>query len=143
MILAQQLGNVNRQMKKKKYTDYKSILPAFGQRIKELRINKRLTQTEMAAILDIERSTASRLESGHIAPTFQHLILLSETFDTTIDYLLTGKHSMIIPDFGPIQEEIRQLLLYLSKNKIHMHRLMSDFYSARETTNRNKKQNSK
>jgi transcriptional regulator with XRE-family HTH domain len=117
------------QSKKRKDYDFDSIVKEFGERTKDLRIKKGLSQEDIAKILDIERSTASRLENGIIAPTFQNLILLSETLGTTIDYLLTGRKSMTLPDFGKFQEEIEQFLVFLSEHNYYKHRVLSDYYT--------------
>ncbi|MCD4817395.1 MAG: helix-turn-helix domain-containing protein [Candidatus Cloacimonetes bacterium] len=65
----------------------------FGIRIKELRKNKRWTQKELANKLDVRFPQLNKYECGLHTPPIDKLINLSEIFDTTIDYLLTGNRT--------------------------------------------------
>jgi transcriptional regulator with XRE-family HTH domain len=67
-----------------------NIKKPFGARLKMLRKNKRLTQKELALKLDIGLSQYNKYECGLYIPPAEKLIKLSEVFDVTIDYLLTG-----------------------------------------------------
>ena len=62
----------------------------FGNRIKELRKQRKWTQKELAAKLGIRFSHLNKYESGLHAPPMEKLVLLAELFNTTVDYLLTG-----------------------------------------------------
>ena len=66
---------------------------ALGARIKALRKNKKWTQKELAAKLNIGLSQFNKYESGLHVPQVEKLIQLAELFDTTIDFLLTGDRS--------------------------------------------------
>ena len=62
----------------------------FGNRLKTMRKQKRWTQKELAAMLDIGLSQFNKYESGMHIPPIEKLIQLSELFDTTVDYLIKG-----------------------------------------------------
>lgn len=62
----------------------------FGVRIKELRKSKKWTQKELANKLDVRFPQLNKYECGLHTPPMDKLIKMSEVFDTTIDYLLTG-----------------------------------------------------
>ncbi len=56
---------------------------------KELRKEKKLTQTELAKRLEIDQTTVSKWELGKALPDTAMLIKLSEFFDVSTDYLLS------------------------------------------------------
>lgn len=55
---------------------------AFGNRLKTMRKQRRWTQKELAAMLDIGLSQFNKYESGMHIPPIEKLIQLSELFDT-------------------------------------------------------------
>ena len=57
-------------------------------RLKELRTAAGLTQKQMAAVLNIDRTTYVKYESGASEPTFNTLIRLAEHFNVTTDFIL-------------------------------------------------------
>jgi len=65
----------------------------FGIRIKELRKNKKWTQKELANKIDVRFPQLNKYECGLHTPPMDKLVKLSEVFDTTIDYLLTGNRT--------------------------------------------------
>ncbi|MDY6971674.1 MAG: helix-turn-helix transcriptional regulator [Thermodesulfobacteriota bacterium] len=69
------------------------IRRAFGIRLKTLRKQRKWTQKELAAELDIGFSQFNKYECGLHIPPMEKLIQLSELFDTSLDYLLTGSRS--------------------------------------------------
>lgn len=60
----------------------------LGERVKQLRINKDITQTELASLLNIARSTLSQYESNQRTPSDEIKLKLSEYFNVSLDYLL-------------------------------------------------------
>ena len=69
---------------------------AVGNKLKALRNQKRLTQKELAASLDIGISELNKYESGMHMPPIKKLIQLSNIFDITLDYLVKGKEADMI-----------------------------------------------
>ncbi|MCX7747318.1 MAG: helix-turn-helix domain-containing protein [Clostridia bacterium] len=61
---------------------------AFKEIIKKLRVEKDLTQDELAKVLNVKRSTVSGYESGRNEPSYEILQKLSDYFDVTVDFLL-------------------------------------------------------
>lgn len=53
-----------------------------------LRKQKGWSQEELAAQMDVSRQSVSKWESGASTPDIDKIILLSQIFDTTTDYLL-------------------------------------------------------
>ncbi len=62
-----------------------------GERIRQLRIQNRYTQEELARILDIDRSYDSRIESGKKGGSVDLFVRLSDCFQVSLDYLVLGK----------------------------------------------------
>ena len=56
--------------------------------LKELRKQKKLTQTELASKLNISQKSYSNWESGKAEPTLDNIIKLANILDTTTDELL-------------------------------------------------------
>jgi transcriptional regulator with XRE-family HTH domain len=63
---------------------------AFGGRLKELRKQKRWSQKEMAAKVDIRFEQLNKHESGLNIPPAEMLVKLTDALGTTADFLLTG-----------------------------------------------------
>lgn len=57
-------------------------------RIKELRLEKGLSQEELGKFLNIQKSAISKYERGALEPNKTMLIKMSELFHCSIDYLL-------------------------------------------------------
>ena len=60
----------------------------FGERLRALRKQARLTQEDVAKALRIHRTTYNRYEAGMVSPDQQGLVQLAEMFGVTVDYLL-------------------------------------------------------
>lgn len=63
----------------------------FSKRMKELRTEKGLLQTDLAQILSTTQRRVSYLESGKIEPDLETLWKLSDYFDVSIDFLIGKK----------------------------------------------------
>ena len=64
------------------------ILPSFSERLKPLRIEKKITQKQMAALLDCTEQHYQRIEYGKINVHATTVIFLADYFGVTTDYLL-------------------------------------------------------
>lgn len=65
----------------------------IGNRIKNLRQNKNITQQQLASTLFISDKTISSWEVNRTEPSLEMIIKLSETLDCTISYLVYGDNS--------------------------------------------------
>ena len=63
----------------------------FAERIKELRINKGLTQQELGNIFGVTSTGVSYWESGKAIPNMDIINKLSDYFGVTIDYMIGKK----------------------------------------------------
>lgn len=60
----------------------------FGLRLKELREAKHLSQTEVAARLNVVRSTISGYESNTTTPSLEQFARLAILYNTSLDYMM-------------------------------------------------------
>jgi len=63
-------------------------LMKFHDKIQDLRKEKRLSQEELAEMLQVSRQSVSKWESGQSFPETEKLVILSEIFGVTVDSLL-------------------------------------------------------
>ena len=61
---------------------------SIGNKIKQYREENKMTQKDIAEILEVEAGTISKYESGMIEPNIESLKRLAETFHITVDELL-------------------------------------------------------
>ena len=62
----------------------------IAERIQNLRKRQGLSQEELAERIGVSRQAVSKWESGQSMPDVEKIILLSNCFETTTDYLLKG-----------------------------------------------------
>ncbi len=60
----------------------------FGQNLKQLRIEKGLSQREFGSIFNVVNQTISFWENGSREPDLDTLVLIAKFFDVSVDYLL-------------------------------------------------------
>jgi transcriptional regulator with XRE-family HTH domain len=63
-------------------------LDAVGPRLKQLRVRRKVTLTDLAEETGISISTLSRLEAGLRRPTLEQLLPLARTYGVTLDQLV-------------------------------------------------------
>jgi len=59
--------------------------------LKEIRKQKNLNQLKVALDLNISREALSHYENGKREPSLEMLVKMSEYFNVSINYLITGK----------------------------------------------------
>ncbi|WP_142413098.1 helix-turn-helix domain-containing protein [Hathewaya massiliensis] len=84
----------------------------FGDKLKQLRDEKNITQQELADILKVGRPTIAGYETKGKQPDYDKLIILSNYFNVSIDYLL-GKTDI---------KEPADKILEKSQDTIALHR---------------------
>lgn len=62
--------------------------PFFGRTLKQLRINKGLTQSDIGKIVNKGDSTVRMWELRSSEPDYETIVILADYFDVTVDYLL-------------------------------------------------------
>lgn len=83
----------------------------FGGRLRQLRTDAGMTQTELARRLNITKSVVSYYELQERTPSPDVLIQLADIFHVTTDYLLGIDHKKMIDVTGLNDEDVRFLLI--------------------------------
>ncbi len=68
-------------------------MTSFKERLKELRNEKNITQQELGHIVNMSKMAISHWEKGHSEPSIAQLIILSNYFEVSVDYLI-GKNEI-------------------------------------------------
>ncbi len=76
----------------------------FGERLRRIREDKRLTQSDLAARTGFQPSAISHFESGRRSPSFDNLKKLADALAVTIDFLL-GRETLPTTA-GPVAEKL-------------------------------------
>lgn len=80
----------------------------FGETIKQLRVKKKLSQKDLASMLDICNTTLSQYEKNKRAPRFDTLLKLADILGVSTDYLLSANADQ--EQYGSFQTaELRQV----------------------------------
>ncbi|RHV34567.1 XRE family transcriptional regulator [Coprococcus sp. OM04-5BH] len=69
----------------------KNVQFEIGQRIQEMRLDKNMKSIELATELGITRNQMSRIENGRANCTIQQLYIMSQIFEHSMDYIISGK----------------------------------------------------
>ena len=88
----------------------------IGQRIKELRKEKRLTQEKLSEMLDISQKHYSEVERGITGLSVQHYIRLSELLSVSLDYLLRGIISENSPESAKRNKKLNEIYYSVSEH---------------------------
>jgi transcriptional regulator with XRE-family HTH domain len=62
-------------------------MSSIGERVKALRIIKKVTQKEVAEGIGVNPVSVQRFEYGSVRPSLDTLIALADYFDVSLDYL--------------------------------------------------------
>lgn len=83
----------------------------IGGRIRKLRKDKHLTQARLAESLHLEnKSSISKYENNKSTPSPETFEKMAEIFETTIDYILTGKESVRSLKIKRAEEILREIM---------------------------------
>jgi len=63
---------------------------SFGERLRELRIQKKLSQAELGQIIGVQATHIGRYERGESKPSAKYLKLLADVLDVSADFLYDG-----------------------------------------------------
>lgn len=82
----------------------------FAERIKQLRKEKGLTQTELARALGISGATVAMWETGKRRPSFEMMEKLTDFFDKNLGYLIGDSDDDVSPT--PTEEQVNLMGLW-------------------------------
>ena len=92
---------------------------SIGNKIKEYRELNKMTQKDIAEILEVEPGTISKYESGMIEPNIESLKRLSETFNITVDELIKDEEKFDITKIDILEILREQKEMGLKGNLYH------------------------
>lgn len=98
----------------------------LGKRIKELRNKYKYTQTELANMVGVTKSTIAAYENDTRQPSYEVLIKLKRVFKVSLDYLILNKDMQTVNVDGLTDEQIgaiQTLITYFRHS-----RLIDGFY---------------
>ncbi|MBQ7370195.1 MAG: helix-turn-helix transcriptional regulator [Clostridia bacterium] len=61
---------------------------SFKERLRELRHERNITQSELGKLVNTSKMAISHWEKGHSEPSISQLLSLSEYFEVSVDYLI-------------------------------------------------------
>jgi transcriptional regulator with XRE-family HTH domain len=85
----------------------------FGNRLKTLRIKKKLTQQQLADLLGLTKSVISAYENGLRYPAYDVLIKISRIFKVSTDFLLGVEIKREIDTSGLTDEQVEALIVLI------------------------------
>ena len=77
---------------------------SFGSRLKALRLERKMTQAELAKKINLSKANVSKYEADLVEPNLDTLAMISILFDVSINYLLG------LSDNQPVAEKIQPLI---------------------------------
>lgn len=80
-------------------------------RLYELRIEKGLSQRDIAKVLHVSQATYNNWENGKTEPSIAQLVDLSKYFEVSIDYLTENADELGIINYGTGVSEYQKNLL--------------------------------
>ena len=91
----------------------------IGENIKKYREERKMTQKEIASILEVEPATISKYESGMLEPNIESLKRLADTFNITVDKLINNKEELDISKINILNVLREQKEMKLKGNLYH------------------------
>ena len=91
----------------------------FREKLQRLRTQMRISQEELATMLNISRQSVTKWENGQSFPDLQNLIQLSDLFQVSIDRLVKENDTCNVAIFEQrqlSQQDIRMFLVRAKKN---------------------------
>ena len=92
---------------------------SIGNNIKQYRELNKMTQKDIAEILEVEPGTISKYESGIIEPNIESLKRLAETFNITVDELIKDEEKFDISKINVLEILREQKEMKLKGNLYH------------------------
>ena len=85
----------------------------FGNRLKTIRIKKKLTQQQLADLLGLTKSVISAYENGLRYPAYDVLIKIARIFKVSTDFLLGVEIKREIDTSGLTDEQVEALIVLI------------------------------
>ena len=97
-----------------------------GERLRQLRTSKKISQPKLAEMLDVDISTIGKWEIHNATPNAKTLVELADYFNVSVDYLLgrvneiltplSNEEIILVQNYRKCNEENKNRLLNVSEN---------------------------
>ena len=91
----------------------------FGQRLRKLRENKKITQKELSKILNVSESAIGMYERGEREPNFETVDKIANFFNVPTDYLL-GRTDDPASSESPSKPQEEPIVQFIMRSKKEM-----------------------
>lgn len=92
----------------------------YGERLKRLREDRKLSQQQLADRLNINRSTYARYELGQTQPDYETLQRLADFYGVSVDYLFGRENKKNLPELTAKDErDIAKRMEKLKKDLVN------------------------
>jgi transcriptional regulator with XRE-family HTH domain len=96
-------------MRRERESDDKELAQIVGALIAGRRKAKGLTQAQLAELMDVEKETVSRMETGVISPTLTRLAQLAKLLDCQISDLIQAHSAETVEQATSLLSRMEQL----------------------------------
>jgi transcriptional regulator with XRE-family HTH domain len=112
----------------------------ISERLKLLRKEKGLNQEHIAKLLDITRAAYGKIDTGVNDATVQHLVKLSDYYDVSLDWIITGKRAKEeTRRFGKHSKTVSKMLDDMETRESLLHAILSLYFGQLERTRTGKR----
>lgn len=89
------------------------------QNLRKLRINKGMSQQQLADIMGVSQQSINKYENHNVEPDISTLIKIADYFETSVDYLVGHVSALVqtVSEFEPTKDEIVLLHNYRHLSK--------------------------
>lgn len=109
----------------------------IGDRIGQLRKEKGMSQTDLAAAISASREAISKYERNEAVPSVEVASKIAEVFEVTIDYLIGKSHNMAVDkktmkrmqDIDKLDDNTKDKLFFLIDNVVQNSKAKKAFAS--------------
>ena len=91
----------------------------LGERIKEIRTARRLSQVELAKMLGVTKQSVSNWENENIQPSIEMLVKIADALNVTTDYLLSRDDRCYLEVSGLSNDELQHIQFIISDIQRH------------------------
>jgi len=86
------------------------VLADLGRNLREIRKQRRLTQQQLAELLDVQQRVISRWETGVAKPQLNHIVRLAKVLEVSLDCLVFGDEASVpTPRFEIRNRRLKEL----------------------------------
>ena len=94
----------------------------FGERLREFRALKRISQEELGKRFGVSKQTVSNWENGNATPSLDMFQNLVSYFNTTPNYMLGYDQYEGLDITGLTDDEVSHIMLFIDDLKAHHHK---------------------